>query len=193
MREEMIPMTDAELVLEAKKGLNLPLAGTAFDGVLFQKILAVKAYMKNAGVSDEAMNGDLAVGVIVMGVVDLWSLGGGEVKFSPAFHLLLTQMAVKSGTLGVSSNPPDGAQGIPVTVRPVLTFSRGLKTYTVRLKTYNAQTDFPCAAVLDITGKMVTVTPASNLVAATKYALVVEAVSIDGPGVDRAVIGFTTA
>ena len=87
-------MTDAELLTECKKGLNIQVESSAFDGVLTQKLLAVKSFMKRAGVSDELMLDDLAVGVIVMGVADLWNEGGGEIKFSPAFNTLLSQLAM---------------------------------------------------------------------------------------------------
>lgn len=87
-------MTDSELLNECKKGLNIQEDSTAFDGVLTQKLLAVKSYMQRAGVSDEMMANDLAVGVVVMGVGDLWNTGGGEIKFSPAFNTLLTQLAL---------------------------------------------------------------------------------------------------
>ena len=86
-------MTDAELLIECKKGLGMPVEGTEFDGVLTQKLLAVKSFMKRAGVSDETLEDDLAVGVIVMGVGDLWNIQGGEIKFSPAFNTLLSQLA----------------------------------------------------------------------------------------------------
>ncbi len=89
-------MTDAELLLECKKGLGIPAASTGFDGVLAQKLLSVKAYMTNAGVSEDRMEDDLAVGIIVIGVTDLWSIQGGEIKFSPVFHVLLSQLAITS-------------------------------------------------------------------------------------------------
>jgi len=87
-------MTDAELLTASKIGLNIQVESSAFDGVLTQKLLAVKSFMKRAGVSDDSMLDDLAVGVIVMGVADLWSAGGGEIKFSPAFNTLLSQLAM---------------------------------------------------------------------------------------------------
>jgi hypothetical protein len=87
-------VTDAELLIECKKGLDIQVDSTDFDGVLNQKLLAVKSYMKRAGVSDETMADDLAVGVIVMGVADLWNSVGGEIKFSPAFNTLLTQLSM---------------------------------------------------------------------------------------------------
>lgn len=89
-------MTDAELITEVKKGLNISEETTALDGVLTQKMLAVKAYMTNAGVSGETMGSDLAVGTLVLGVSDIWNVEGGGVKFSPVFHTLLAQLALKS-------------------------------------------------------------------------------------------------
>lgn len=86
-------MTDAELLIECKIGLNIPVESTNFDNVLMQKLLAVKSYMKRAGVSEGAMDDDLAIGVITMGVADLWGIEGGEIKFSPAFNTLLSQLA----------------------------------------------------------------------------------------------------
>lgn len=89
-------MAMPDLLESCKIGLDIPVTSTAFDGILSQKLLAVKGYMKGAGVSDIVMASDLAVGVIVLGVADLWNLNSGEVKFSPAFHTLLTQLAISS-------------------------------------------------------------------------------------------------
>jgi len=91
------PVREMPELLEAcKSGLNIPLSSTAFDAVLTQKLLAVKGYMKGAGVSDEMLSSDLAIGVIVMGVCDIWNINSGETKFSPVFHTLLTQLMVSS-------------------------------------------------------------------------------------------------
>ena len=87
-------MTNEQLLVECKIGLGIPLASTGHDGVLSPKIRAVKSFMTGAGVSVLAMDNDLAVGVIVMGVTDLWSLQGGEIKFSPVFYTLLGQLAM---------------------------------------------------------------------------------------------------
>lgn len=86
-------MTNEELLVECKKGLGIQVESTDFDGVLTQKLLAVKAYMQGAGVTEEVMIGPLAVAVIVIGVADLWNMGGGDIKFSPVFNTLLTQLA----------------------------------------------------------------------------------------------------
>ncbi|MFD2442929.1 hypothetical protein ACFSO7_02915 [Bacillus sp. CGMCC 1.16607] len=87
-------MTDDQLLVECKKGLNIPVDSTAFDLLLKQKLLAVKMFMTNAGVSADRMDNELAVGVMVMGVTDLWELKSGEVKFSPAFFTLVTQLSM---------------------------------------------------------------------------------------------------
>lgn len=89
-------MTDAALLLEVKKGLNLPITGTHFDGVLAQKIQAVKAFMAGAGVSAELTSSDLGTALIVIGVTDLWNIQSSEVRFSPAFHTILGQLTMAS-------------------------------------------------------------------------------------------------
>lgn len=89
-------MSDAELLEQCKIGLQLPPEGTSFDGVLSQKLLAVKSYMLGAGTSQTMLEDDLAVGTIVMGVTDLWNLNGGDIKFSPTFHTLVSQLAYRS-------------------------------------------------------------------------------------------------
>jgi hypothetical protein len=85
-------MTDVELLSECKIGLSIDPNSTAFDGLLTQKLSAIKSFMKNAGVSGAKMDDELAVGVIVMGVADLWQIQGGETRFSPAFYTLLNQL-----------------------------------------------------------------------------------------------------
>ncbi|MGJ9381803.1 hypothetical protein [Salipaludibacillus sp. CF4.18] len=87
-------MNDEILVGECKKGLGYSVKTTAIDGVIKQKLMAVKGYMLGAGVPEEKIYSDLAVGIIVMGVADLWELKSGEVKFSSAFHTMLSQLAM---------------------------------------------------------------------------------------------------
>ncbi|WP_379135991.1 hypothetical protein [Paenibacillus sp. sgz500958] len=74
----------------------MPAQGDVFDGILLPKLLAVKSYMAGAGVSDEMMADDAAIGAIVVGVTDLYNLNSGEIHFSAVFHLLLTQLACRS-------------------------------------------------------------------------------------------------
>lgn len=87
-------MDKDKILKDCKIGLNIPVESTEMDPILNQKLLAVTLFMKNAGVSDESMENDLAAGVIVMGVTDLWELKSGQVKFSPAFFTLVNQLAL---------------------------------------------------------------------------------------------------
>ena len=89
-------MTDAELLVECKIGLGIPVDQTGFDGVLTQKLRAVKAYMSAAGVSEAMMTDDLAVGAVVLGVTDLWNIQGGGVQFSPVFVMAVSQLTISS-------------------------------------------------------------------------------------------------
>ena len=63
--------------------------------MLTQKLLAVKSYLTGAGVSDAMLADDLATATIVLGVADLWNIQSGEVKFSPVFAMLVTQLATR--------------------------------------------------------------------------------------------------
>lgn len=92
-------MTNYELLAECKKGLGIPVASANFDGLLTQKIVAVKGYMVGSGVSETMLNSDLAVGTIVMGVTDIWNIQGGNIRFSSLFYDFLTHLAMKSGVV----------------------------------------------------------------------------------------------
>lgn len=92
-------MNDVGLLAECKKGLGMSVSSSVFDGPLTQKLLAVKMYMAGAGVSDAILDNDLAVGTIVMGVIDIWNIEGGNVKFSPLFNTFLIHLSIKSGVV----------------------------------------------------------------------------------------------
>lgn len=186
-------MTDAELLIECKKGLGIPTASTAHDLVLTQKLLAVKSFVIGAGVSATMLLTDLATAVIVMGVTDIWNLQSGEIKFSPVFISLLSQLTAASLLMTASCNPAEGATGVAVNVQPALTFNYRIKSYSVQMYVY-ADTDQQVSIdlELDITQKVLTIEPQSNLVAATKYGIVVTATSYDGPQLERTVFSFTT-
>lgn len=87
-------MPEIDLLTECKIGLGLPVEEHAFNSVLRQKITAVKTFLRRAGVSDEALDSEDAVGVIVMGVGDIWSQDAGAVKFSPVFISMASQLAL---------------------------------------------------------------------------------------------------
>lgn len=87
-------MTDAELLDNVKSGLSI--TGTLYDFNLMQKIAAVKGYMLNAGISIQQIVSDLGIACLTIGVNDIWNLSSGEVKFSAAFNMILTQLEVVS-------------------------------------------------------------------------------------------------
>jgi len=86
-------MTDAELLIECKKGLGQPLTPIeAIDRPIIQKLQVVKGFMLGAGVAEESFTNPVAIGAIVCGVTDIWNLEGGNIKFSPLFYILLNQL-----------------------------------------------------------------------------------------------------
>lgn len=93
--------TTPELIVKCKIGLQLDTISTDLDGLLEQKVLAVKGFMSNAGVSDAQMEADLGTGAIVLGVSDIWNIQGGNADFSGMFHMLVSQLKFVSMTEGV--------------------------------------------------------------------------------------------
>lgn len=87
-------MTEAELLTKIKSGLGI--TSNYNDETLSIKMLAVKQYMLNAGITTEQLETDLGIAALTVGVNDLWNLSSGEVKFSPAFNILLTHLQVVS-------------------------------------------------------------------------------------------------
>lgn len=89
-------MTEAELLVEVKNGLSIPISSTAHDAVLLQKIRAIQGFILGAGVTQEKLDTDLGTGLIVLGVSDIWNIQGGAAQLSPVFNTLLTQLAISS-------------------------------------------------------------------------------------------------
>ncbi len=80
-------MTTEELLQKVKEGLGL--GGSYQNPTLLPKVLAVQAYMLNAGITLDQFESDLGIATLTVGVNDLWNLTPGEVKFSDAFLLIL--------------------------------------------------------------------------------------------------------
>jgi hypothetical protein len=88
-------MSDGELLEKVKVGLSV--SGTFNDNTLSIKTIAVKQYMLNAGITEEAIETELGIATLTVGVMDLWNLDSGEVKFSYAFDMcLMPQLKAKS-------------------------------------------------------------------------------------------------
>lgn len=90
-------MADAAILTSVKAALGV--TGTFTDNTISIYIDDVIDYMSGAGVSQGIIAA--SPGVIARGVSDLWDNDGGNVKFSPAFHERVAQLALRSKGGGV--------------------------------------------------------------------------------------------
>lgn len=192
--------TTADLVRAAKRTLGIggtdPDREASFDGVLEQKVKAVVGYLTNAGVTAPVLATDLAVDVITLGVTDSWGAEGGKAEFSKLFYVQAAQLLAVSALLNVTPSPVDGASGVARNVAPTLAFDRRIQSYHVHLAEVaedGDETDVCCDIAVDVTHKIITITPDDNLAASQRYALIVEAQAAEGPSLARTVFQFTTA
>ncbi len=88
----------AEVLERVKNALGI--TGTFQDDTITEYIEEVKAFMSDAGVSEEVINSKTSVGVITRGVSDLWNYGAGNTDFSPYFVKRVIQLAFKRGDKG---------------------------------------------------------------------------------------------
>ena len=93
-------MTDAELLIKVKTAIFGSASGEWRDATLQVYIDEVKAFMKDAGVSENVINSEASVGCIVMGVNDLWNYASGGVKLYDYFKMRVTQLAMGGGNSG---------------------------------------------------------------------------------------------
>lgn len=187
-------MTDAELLIECKKGLGIPVSSTAQDNVLLQKLKAIKYYMTEAGVSDEILESDLAIGTIVLGVTDIWNLDGGSVKSSPIFNSFVCQLTTKSTMLTMlSSDPTDGKIDVSISVNPILVFNKRIYTYNITLVKISTMGDVSITFSKNITGKILTIIPDNDLESGTEYEISITKITdILGQSIQYATISFMT-
>ena len=73
----------------------LGITGTYQDATLQIYLDEVVAYLKDAGVSEDILASDVATGIIVRGVADLWNYGSGGTTLSPYFMQRAIQLAVR--------------------------------------------------------------------------------------------------
>lgn len=88
-------MDNSELLEKVKISLNAD-DNTDNDNNLLIKVIGVKQYMINSGVSEEQIETELGIAAITIGVNDIWDLTPGALKFSAIFNTFLTQLAIKS-------------------------------------------------------------------------------------------------
>lgn len=88
-------MTDAQILTTVKQMLFGTDAGTFRDDLLTAYINEVKDFMRNAGVNESVISSDSAVGIIAIGVSDLWNYQAGGVKLSEYFTQRVIQLTRK--------------------------------------------------------------------------------------------------
>lgn len=96
-------MTDAQILTTVKQMLFGTNAGTFRDDLLTAYINEVKDFMKNAGVAESVIMSDSTVGIIAIGVSDLWNYQAGGVKLSEYFTqrvIQLTRNNAETSTTG---------------------------------------------------------------------------------------------
>lgn len=95
-------MTDNEILTTVKTMLFGTATGTFRDDMLTAYIAEVKDFMLNAGVPSDVITAQSSVGVIALGVNDLWNYQAGGVRLSDYFKQRVTQLAIasKSATTG---------------------------------------------------------------------------------------------
>lgn len=96
-------MTDAQILTTVKQMLFGTDAGTFRDDLLTAYINEVKDFMRNAGVKESVISSDSAVGLIAIGVSDLWNYQAGGVKLSEYFTqrvIQLTRIDAETSTTG---------------------------------------------------------------------------------------------
>lgn len=81
------------ILTKVKNGLGI--TSDAQNDTLKVFIDGVKAFMKDAGVSEETINSEEASGAIVSGVIDTWNYGSGEVTLSPFTKARIIQLKFK--------------------------------------------------------------------------------------------------
>lgn len=87
-------MATVDLLTKVKNGLGV--TGTYQDSTLQVYIDDVKAFMKSAGVPDDVISSEAAVGCIMRGVADLWNYGSGNATLSDYFRMRLLQLRVET-------------------------------------------------------------------------------------------------
>jgi hypothetical protein len=85
-------MTDNEILATVKTMLFGSTAGTFRDDMLKMYIKETISFMESAGVAADVAKSEKSVGVIALGVSDLWNYQPGGVKLSDYFKQRVIQL-----------------------------------------------------------------------------------------------------
>lgn len=83
-----------DLLTQIKSALGI--TGNFQDNTLMVYINEVKGVMQSAGVPEDVIESDVAVGCIARGVADLWNYGSGNAKLSDYFRLRMLQLRIQT-------------------------------------------------------------------------------------------------
>lgn len=86
------------MTLLEKVKTALGITGNYQDSLLQLYIDEVLNFMIDAGVSSRVANSDVATGLIIRGVADLWNYGAGSADLSPYFISRVIQLAYKDSS-----------------------------------------------------------------------------------------------
>lgn len=94
-----------------------------------------------------------------------------------------------------SSNPANNATGVILTVKPALTFNNAITGYLSTVLLNESDNSLVANTLsLDITGKILTITPSTNLVTGKTYDIILTGVTdLYGQVLTQQIIKFTTA
>lgn len=87
-------LSSDEILQKVKSAIGV--GGTYQDDTLTIYIDEVKDFLQSAGVSEEVVNSNRAIGIICRGVTDLWCYGPGQGKLSDYFMQRATQLALET-------------------------------------------------------------------------------------------------
>ncbi len=89
----MAALSDNEILTAVKNGIGI--TGDYQDETLMVYVNEVIDFMINAGVSENVVRSNAAVGCIMRGVVDLWDYGNGTAKLSDYFKMRVVQLSCR--------------------------------------------------------------------------------------------------
>lgn len=76
---------------------NLGITGNFQDATIQGYIDEVKQYLLDGGIDMRVVHSDSSVGIITVGVKDLWNYGAGNSTLSPYFKERAIQLSYKDG------------------------------------------------------------------------------------------------
>jgi hypothetical protein len=113
-KKGVINMAEQFSMLEQVK-TALGITGSFQDNLLELYIDEVQQFLFDGGVSQDVVESEKCVGVVVRGVADLWNYGSGGTSLSPYFIQRASQLALKYGVTNEATIVNDGSVELEIT------------------------------------------------------------------------------